>query len=282
MSNSYLFINDHFVPEATGSLAVNDLSMQRGYALFDYLKTMEGVPLYLDDHLDRLFFSAKEMHLPISYSREAIKDILNQLIQRNNIPQSGIRITLTGGYSPDSYTIGTPNLIISQSALTLPSNESFYKGIRLMSYPHQRQLPHIKTTDYVMAIWLQPLMKKQGADDILYYQEEAVRECPRANVFMVKDKKLMTPSQHILKGVIRKQVLQLASKVLPVEEGAFSVDELKDADEVFITSTTKQVLPVQRIDDVELYTDKPGPITSALRDLLIQQQKAQLKTEAAV
>jgi D-alanine transaminase/branched-chain amino acid aminotransferase len=282
VSSLFLYINNQFLPATDGSLPVSDLSIQRGYALFDYLKVVNGIPLYVDDHLDRLFHSAEQLHLPISHTREALKDIIRQLMQHNHQPHSGIRITLTGGNSPDGYSIATPNLIISQSPLQLPTPEAVERGIKLMTYPHQRQLPHVKTTDYVMAIWLQLQVKEQGADDILYYNEASISECPRANIFMVKEGKLITPAQNILKGVIRKHVLQLAADMLPVEERDIPLQELKLAEEVFITSTTKQVLPVRQVDEVVLFKEGPGRITTQLLHLLQEQQAAQYKQAATV
>jgi D-alanine transaminase/branched-chain amino acid aminotransferase len=282
VSSLFLYINNQFLPATDGSLPVSDLSIQRGYALFDYLKVVNGIPLYVDDHLDRLFHSAEQLHLPIIHTREALKDIIRQLMQHNHQPHSGIRITLTGGNSPDGYSIAAPNLIISQSPLQLPTPEAVERGIKLMTYPHQRQLPHVKTTDYVMAIWLQLQVKEQGADDILYYNEASISECPRANIFMVKEGKLITPAQNILKGVIRKHVLQLAADMLPVEERDIPLQELKLAEEVFITSTTKQVLPVRQVDEVVLFKEGPGRITTQLLHLLQEQQAAQYKQAATV
>jgi D-alanine transaminase/branched-chain amino acid aminotransferase len=282
VSSLFLYINNQFLPATDGSLPVSDLSIQRGYALFDYLKVVNGIPLYVDDHLDRLFHSAEQLHLPIIHTREALKDIIRQLMQHNHQPHSGIRITLTGGNSPDGYSIAAPNLIISQSPLQLPTPEAVERGIKLMTFPHQRQLPHVKTTDYIMAIWLQPQVKEQGADDILYYNEASITECPRANIFIVKEGKLITPAQNILKGVIRKHILELAADLLQVEERYIPLQELKLAEEVFITSTTKQVLPVRQVDEVVLFKEGPGRITTQLLHLLQEQQAAQYKQAATV
>lgn len=175
--------------------------------------------------------------------------------------------------SPDGYNITTPNLVLTQSPLILTTGEGFEKGIKLITYEHQRQLPHVKSIDYLMAIWLQPLVQEKDADDVLYYKNGAAGECPRSNLFAVKEGVLITPSENILKGVIRKQVLQLAQGVLPVEVRTITLGELKEAAEVFVTSTTKQVLPVRQIDDVVLFTDQPGKITRKLYSLLLKQQE---------
>jgi branched-chain amino acid aminotransferase len=280
VSSLYSFVNNQFLPASEAALPISDLCIQRGYGLFDYLKVVEGTPLYLEDHLDRLYYSSAQMRLPLPQSRTELKAIIRQLMQYNNLPLSGIRITVTGGLSPDGYSIATPNVLMTQSLLQLPTKEAIEKGIKLISWPHQRQLPHVKTTDYIMAIWLQEKVKEQAADDILYYSNASVSECPRANVFAVKNGKLITPAQHILKGVIRKQVLHLAQNLLSVEERDLHLDELKEADEVFITSTTKQVLPVRQVDDVLLFQKRPGRVTTQLLHLLQEQQQAHLNAAA--
>ena len=277
MSSRYVYINDRFARHEEATLPVGDLSIQRGYGLFDYLKIVEGVALYLEDHFDRLYYSAGQMHLPLLPVREELKDIIRQLMERNNLPHSGIRITLTGGLSPDGYNIALPNLVVSQSPLALPTPEAFQKGIGLMTYNHQRQLPHIKTTDYIMAIWLQPQVKERGVDDILYCPGGHVSECPRANVFAVVDGVLVTPVHNILKGVLRRQVIHLAKGLLPVDERDITLEELKRASEVFITSTTKQILPVRQIDDTTLFTKGPGSITTELYARLVRQQQEMVK-----
>ena len=276
MSSLYSFVNNQFLPASEAALPISDLCIQRGYGLFDYLKVVEGTPLYLEDHLDRLYYSCAQMRLTPPLSRIELKEIIRQLVQYNKLPLSGIRITVTGGLSPDGYSIATPNVLMTQSPLQLPTKEANEKGIKLISWPHQRQLPHVKTTDYIMAIWLQEKVKEQAADDILYYSNASVSECPRANVFAVKDGKLITPAQHILNGVIRKQVLHLAQDILSVEERDLSLGELKAADEVFITSTTKQVLPVRQVDDVLLFQEGPARVTTQLLHLLQEQQQALL------
>lgn len=273
MSSRYVFINDRFVPQEEASLPVSDLSIQRGYGLFDFFKIINGVPLYLEDHLDRLYFSADELRLPFLPDREELKDLIRQLMERNQMAHSGFRITLTGGTSPDGYSITVSNLVLSQSPLTLTTKETFEKGIKLITYEHQRQLPQVKSIDYLMAIWLQPLVKEKSADDVLYYKNGVVGECPRSNLFAVKDGVLITPAENILKGVIRKQVLQLAQGRLPVEERAVTLEEVKQAEEVFVTSTTKQILPVRQIDEVVLFTDGPGKVSTELYSLLLKQQE---------
>jgi len=269
------FFNDRFIPLIEAGLPVNDLGVQRGYGIFDFLRVTNNTPLYWDDHLERFFHSAKEMRLPLNQSKEDLKNIITQLLQKNKLPHSGIRIMLSGGISPDGYEIEKPNLVIVQQPITPPSDEINQKGIKLASYPHQRQLPHIKTTDYLMAIWLQPWVKEKKADDILYQQNGIVSECPRSNFFIVtKDKTIVTPGKNILKGITRKQVLSLAVKNgMLVEERDVSLEDIRLAKEAFIASSTKRIITVSQVDEIVFEPCTKESVTWQLFDLFLHAEK---------
>ena len=269
---TWSFINDRFINEDEASLHIRDLSIQRGYGIFDFLKVQHGRPLFIEDHLDRFYFSADQMHLQLRHDRTELKQVIESMLQKNNAEDCGIRITLTGGYSGDGYQLAEPNLIISQHSVHAPSKELFDKGIKLSTHNFQRQLPTVKTIDYLMAIWMQPALKKNGTDDILYHNNDVIRECPRANIFFVTaDDKLITPVANILRGVTRKKILSIATDFMQVEERDITIDELPDMKEAFITSTTKAVLPVQQVDEMIF----PGRDVSArLLSLLRQLQAA--------
>ncbi len=262
MGEIYSVINHDFVLKNDASVLISDLSIQRGYGIFDFFRTINNEPVFLEDHLDRFFYSASQMFLDIDLNRSEIKQLIHQLIEKNNIADSGMRITLTGGYSEDGYSIGKPNLLITQSAFTF-NPEIFDKGIKLIMFDHQRQLPSVKTIDYLMAIHLQPFIKSHNADDVLYYHENEITECPRSNFFIVTQKDVvLTPSKNILKGITRKKILGLSD--LDVRETNVTLEDLKTAKEAFITSTTKNVLPVFEIDGITIGNGKTGSITSGI------------------
>src|SRR5206468_6489838 len=140
-----------------------DLSIQRAYGIFDFLKVIDSKEQFLDDHHERFYLSAKAMRLEAGYDKNNLVKIIHELIEKNALRNGGIKITLTGGYSEDGYQIGQPNLIIACSNINKPI--ALHQGIKLITYPHQRQLPHIKTIDYIMPLWLQPIIKNHNADD---------------------------------------------------------------------------------------------------------------------
>ncbi|MBS4064337.1 MAG: aminotransferase class IV, partial [Chitinophagaceae bacterium] len=135
----------------------------------------------------------------------------------------------------------------------------------IITYDHQRELPHIKSINYLMAVWLHPLLEQKKADDVLYHHNNIITEFPRANVFVVtNENKLVTPAHNMLKGITRKFVLEQAATFMEVEERDILVDELIDASEIFLTSTTKRVIPVLKVNDHILGNGKPGSVVSQL------------------
>lgn len=260
----YVLVNDSIISEEEATLKITDLAIQRGYGIFDFLKTVAGKPIFLEDHLDRFYSSAEQMRLPVKQSRQGLTESLLSLIAKNNLPESGVRITLTGGYSPDGFNISSEsNLIVTQTDFVI--NRDFDKSIGLMTYEYQRQFASAKTLDYLKAIWLQPVLKEKGADDILYHDNGMLRECPRANFFLVNEKdEVLTSKSNILKGVTRKHILKMGSRNFKIDERELTMDDLRHAKEVFITSTTKNILPVTKIDGRLIGDGKPGPVTKVL------------------
>ena len=264
-----VFAGDAFVAANKATLQVSDLAIQRGYGIFDFFKTLDGKPIFLEDHLDRFFHSAAQLRLDIGRTRDELRLIIHELQEANRIPDSGIRITLTGGYSPDGYSLARPNLIITQQPLQVTVTEDLPRSIRLITWPHQRQMPDVKTIDYLMAIWLQPHIRDNGADDVLYYRDGLISECPRSNFFIVTpNDTVVTPYRHILKGITRIKLLEIAGLRYRVEQRDLHLDELKTAKEAFITSTTRQVVPVVQVDKQIIGGGASGEISRWLNNEL--------------
>ncbi|HEV7622261.1 MAG TPA: aminotransferase class IV [Flavisolibacter sp.] len=276
--DNWVYINDDFVRESQAEIHYKDLAIQRGYGVFDFFKVLNKIPVFLEDHLNRFFFSAIEMRLPLTQSKKELKDIIDTLIAKNQVLNCGIRITLTGGISPDGYQLSSPNLIISTQILQLPDRQQFEKGVKLISYAHQRQLPHIKTIDYLMAIWLQPLLVKNKADDILYHQNGTISECPRSNFFIVtENEKIVTPACNILKGITRMKIKEVVSSFSELEERDITISDVRAAKAAFITSTTKMVLPVTQIDEMSF--QKNNNIIRKISDQLQLMVESQTQNE---
>jgi branched-chain amino acid aminotransferase len=264
------YVNHAFLQEENATLRIGDLAIQRGYAAFEYFRIKNYSPLFLEDYLDRFFCSADLMYLHPKQTKEEVKEIIGELMEQNKMAESGMRMILTGGYSPDHYEPALPNLLIIQERLQLPSHEKFVAGVKVIMHEYQRDLPHIKSINYLMGVWLQQKIKAQNASDVLYHKAGNVSELPRANVMMVtKDDKIITPAENILYGITRMKLLELAAGKFSIEERDITTDELKNAAEVFMTSTTKRILPIVQLDDFVIGNGKAGPVTSMLNDAFI-------------
>ncbi|MFC2134696.1 aminotransferase class IV, partial [Bacteroidota bacterium] len=121
--------------------------------------------------------------------------------------------------------------------------------------------------NYLNTFRLSDLKKEKGALDILYFSEHGITECPRDNFFIFKNDILITPKDFILWGITRKIVLQLAEKQYAIEERRIDPQELKEADETFVTSTTKNIIPIVRIDDTIIGNGKIGDGTKNIMNL---------------
>src|SRR5205085_5161324 len=114
----------------------------------------------------------------------------------------------------------------------------FEKGLRIMLHEYLRDIPAAKSINYLMAIYLREELTRRNADDVLYHRDDQVFEFPRANVFIVtKDKTVVTPSERVLQGITRKRVLEIAGEIFKTQERPITLAELKNAAEVFLTST---------------------------------------------
>lgn len=274
---SWVFINNDFFEEGNAVVNISDLAVQRGYGVFDFFRTRNNKPLFLDDYLDRFFRSAKEMFITLPVNRAQLQNAIYVLIEKNDISDSGIRITATGGYSTDGYTPVQANIIIQQHPLNPLPKEKFENGIKIMTYDYMRDLPLVKSINYIMGVWLQKQLKEKKLDDVLYYNNGIITEFPRSNIFIVTHAgKLLTPGKNILSGITRKKILEFAPELLPTEIADITPGELKNAAEIFTTSTTKRILPIVEVDGKKIGNGKPGVITIKLYKQFMEIEEASI------
>ncbi|HEX5131925.1 MAG TPA: aminotransferase class IV [Candidatus Krumholzibacteria bacterium] len=263
----YCFKNGDIIPCEQAVVHVSDLGLLRSYAAFDYLRTYGGRPFHLAQHLQRFRNSAAGLGLSIAYSDAEITAIIGELLEKSGLPEAAFRLVITGGNSPDSMTIVQPNFFITTEKLPHYGPEYFEKGVKLITNEYLRDVPELKSTGYLNAIKLAPLVRQHGAHDMLYCHDGQVLELTRNNMFFFMGGTLVTPRDNILPGVTRGVVLDLCRGVFPIEERAVGVDEIARASEAFLTGTTKGVMPVVQIDDTIIGDGTVGPNTRRLMDL---------------
>ncbi|MER2996943.1 aminotransferase class IV [Pontibacter populi] len=268
------YINGKIQPYEDVVLHISDLSIQRGYGVFDFFKVQDGQPVFMKDYLERFNESARLMELQVPLTEKELADTIYQLITINNLPISGIKMILTGGYSGNGYDPAEPNLLIQQLPLLLPAPDIVAQGLKVITHDHVREMPRVKTINYAMGIRLIKQIQKAGASDVLYQKNGVVSEFPRCNFFIVtQDDTIVTPSEDVLLGVTRKNALALAGKNYKTEERTITIAEIATAKEAFLTSTTKRILPIVQVDNVIIGNGKPGAVTMGLLQDLIDLEK---------
>jgi len=254
----FCFADGQIISTEKASIHPMDLSFIRGYGIFDFFRTVNFKALFLDNYLDRFFASAEKTFLPLDYSRAELKAVIQDLIEKNNLKEGGIRMLLSGGISPNHFSPAKGKLYIFAESLIFPAQEKYDIGIKLLSLEYVRPIAEIKTTNYALPVWDSMRWKDAGAEDVLYHMNGNVSESSRSNFFIVKDGIISTPDAHVLMGITRKHVIELVGEV---QIRPISMQEVLNADETFITSTTKVLLPVIQIDEHEIGTGKPGPVS---------------------
>ncbi len=271
MSSNYTFINGEFVPFNESTLHVSDLSIQRGYAVFDFLLVKDGVPKFLPFHLDRFINSAALLSLGLNYTKDELSDIVKELVKKNNIRNSSVKIILTGGLSVDDFTLSpvASTLIIINKPFEVKIPAIWKDGAGLITSKYQREIPEAKTINYLNSVRLSQKLVETNAAEVLYIDRNWVRECSRSNIYMVRNGCIYTPKSKVLAGVTRRRILGITG--FKVFESDFKFTDLLAADEVFITSTTKGVLPIVTIDSYTISNGRPGSITSAIQKLIMSE-----------
>jgi branched-subunit amino acid aminotransferase/4-amino-4-deoxychorismate lyase len=258
-------LNGTFVAQEDAKVHASDLTFRRGFGAFDYLRIFDGTPLFIEDHLDRFANTAAMLGIDMPMSQAELTEHVLELVTKNAQDTAGLQLFLTGGYSVDGFTPTEPNLIILQNPLPQVPDAYYDNGATLISHEYLRDLPQAKTTNYMMAVVLGKNIREVGATDALYYHGDSIMETTRSNFFIVShDDVIVTANEHILHGVTRKHILQVARKHWQVEERRVSWEDLKNAKEAFITSTTKGALPIVKIDDLIINTGHVGEVCQAL------------------
>ena len=279
----YCTINGEIVSKDQASLKLNDLALLRGYGAFDFFLLEEGRCCFIEDYLNRFFNSATLLGLEITQSKQSFKRLIEELIKANGNSKGGIRLLLTGGYALDGYTPLHPNIIIMEHPPAKVDPNKYETGVKLITHQYQRDIPQIKSINYLMGIYLRKQLKQANAIEPLYHNGQEITECVRSNFFIITHENvLVTPSTNILEGITRKHLLVVAPRVVDVEVRSLRVEELKNAKEAFISSSNKGVMPVVQIDDLQIGNGLPGKITKALSEQFIQHKAEMIYSQPPI
>jgi len=273
----YASVNGEITPAEQARVSVLDNGFTFGDGVYETLRTYRGRPFHLDRHLERLRRSARRLAIALPEGESAITGDLDRLLQLAANPESYIRIIVTRGVGDISYQldhVAGPTIVIVVKPLPPFPAEYHRDGVPVILSAvrrnHPRALdPGIKSCNLLNNLLAAQEARARGAfEPILLNETGEVAETATANVFVIKDGVVITPplDAGILPGITRQLVIERARAAsVTVREEPVAVKDLLAADEVFLTSTLKEVLPVASIDGRAVGSGRPGPVSLRLR-----------------
>lgn len=264
------YIDGEFVEEGNALISAKDITVLRGFGVFDFLITYNKRPFFIKEHVARLENSARQIGLSRQHSNEKICDIVVQTIEKNpHHTESNIRIVYTGGISPDGVTPQGNGILM---VMVTPKHELpawwYTKGVKIITIDIERFIPTSKSTNYLSAVFAQQKAHKTGAVEAIYKdRENRLLEGTTTNLFCFKGNTLITPPDDILPGITRNVVMDLTKDQYTLELRHLAADELNQMDEIFITASNKEIVPVIQVDDLLIGNGKPGDKTRHVMEL---------------
>lgn len=273
MNQEIVFLNGQFLERDKANISILDRGLMYGDGLFETMRAYNGHVFMLDLHLNRFFISSQEIFIELPHNKEQIKNIIYEVLKKNKFKEALVKLVLTRGVSEPGLGIDSstsPTLLVYARQFK-PLPKKFYeKGVNVSL--HQSSAikisglsTQIKSCNYLSHIIIKKLADDQGTfEGIMLDEKGHVCEGSTSNIFIIKNKVLLTPpiNEYVLAGVTRKVVLDIAKihGIISKEE-SFTAKDVMLADEVFLTNTGIEVLPVSKVDNILIKKPSPGPLT---------------------
>lgn len=272
----YVFLNGEFLRESDARVSVYDGGWLHGAGLFETMRAENGRVLRLESHVTRLRESAARLLRPLERFELPSPANFLELLERNQLTHARVRLTVTAGPVPATAESDQPGLTVCVTAAPLapPPLELFPKGVRVMicSFRQSATDPlagHKTTAHLSRLLGLQEAQRAQCAEALWFTTRNHLAEGCITNVFLVRDGVLQTPplDTPVLPGIARGMVLELARNMgMESRERTLAIDDLLDADEVFLTNVILQVMPVTGVEKRDIGNGHVGEMTRKLGD----------------
>lgn len=271
-----IYLNGEYVSKEDAKISIFDHGLLYGDGVFEGIRSYDGVVFKLDEHLKRLYDSAKAIMLRIPVSIDEMKELVLDTLRKNELHDAYIRLVVTRGEGDlglDPDKCPDPTVFVIADKITLYPEKYYKNGLELVTASTRRNIPvainpRIKSLNYLNNILAKIEGKQAGAiEAIMLNSNGYVVECTGDNIFMIKNETLLTPPLYVgaLEGITRNTVMDLAEGLdLQVKEEVFTQYDLYTADECFLTGTAAEVIPVVKVDRRVISDGKPGPMTQKL------------------
>jgi len=272
-----VFLNGKFLPVDQAHVSVLDRGFIFGDGIYEVIPVYNGKFLRLDQHLERLKSNLDAIRLNLSMSTGQWEEILSELVQCNDCgdKNAGVYLQVTRGPAPREHSLPdeiNPTIFAMCTALSPVSPELQEKGVVAITLEDNRwKNCHIKTISLLPNVMLRQQAVDSGAVESILIRDSCAMEGAASNLFIVQDGTLITPPKgpFLLPGVTRDLILELASKNnIEHKEQAIKEFELRGADEIWLSSSLKDILPVTSLDGKKISHGKPGPLWQTMNELL--------------
>jgi D-alanine transaminase len=268
------YVNDTFMPLETGQISIEDRGFQLGDGVYEVIKTYNSVPFALDGHLNRLDRSLNMLELPLPKSRKELKRLIREALRRSGFQDALIYLQITRGWAPRQHAFPDkvkPTLVLTvRRARSIPQDLYDHGASAIVTGDERWLRCDIKSICILPNVLAKEKATRVGAFEAILARDDRITEGTSSNVFAIKSGRIYTAPEGnwILSGVTRAHVLDLARReCMIVIEEFFDPEFLISADEVFITNTSFEVMPVVTIDKQSIGDGQPGKITCRLGQL---------------
>lgn len=267
MSESIVYLNGELTPVSEAKISILDRGFIFGDGIYDVVPMYHKKGFREDQHLARLDRSLKFIGMENPHTAQEWKALIQQVVEANKLDDQLIYIQVTRGVAPRKHAFPKdvkPTVLIMANPLVLPSAEKREHGVECVSMEDRRWLNcQIKSTSLLGNILAAQYAVDHDVLETIQFRDNFLTEGSSSNIWVVKNGKLMAPPKdnHILEGIRYGLFEELAEKVaIPFEARPISKEEVFDADEVWVSSASKEVLPIVKIDDKLIGSGKPGPV----------------------
>jgi len=273
-----IYVNGRMVPKNQATVSVYDHGLLYGDGIFEGIRVYKGKIFKCGQHMERLWRSAEAIHMKIPLSREAMVQVLRDCIEANGIVEGYIRLLVTRGYGTlglDPRKCPVAGVVCIADQIQLYSKEKYEKGMGIIVAKRPRTPiacldPRVKSLNYLNNILAKVEAIDVGCDEAIMLNIDGyVCECTGDNIFVIKNGQVFTPPSDsgILEGITRRFVMDLCTELnIPCNVKNMTPEEVKGADEVFLTGSAAEIIAVTQIDDIRVGTGIEGIVTRRLRE----------------
>lgn len=280
MANDTVYLNGQYLPLADANISVMDRGFLFGDGVYEVIPAYSGKLFRLENHLERLDNSLSAIRLQNPYSRERWRDLLTKLLKQDT--DQSIYLQITRGAAPKRDHAFPQNVTPTVFAMvtTINPHTDENNGLKAISLEDSRwKLCDTKAITLLANVLLRQQAVDNGCAEAILFKDGYLTEGAASNVFAVINGTLMTPpiSSAILPGITREIILEIARKNhIPCSEQAISKADIKSASEIWITSSTREIIPIVELDSEKIGNAKPGPVWKTLHKLF-QEYKLSLR-----